>query len=247
MAIKLREKFWLNYNTYGIFKLKRGELNDAARLFKKALDINPRSQAAWTNLAATQILLGNMSDAELMLKSAIDIQPSTQTHSHLGYVLFALGRYSESAKEYEKAVHLGRTSPDVFLSLGDAYRHAGDISQSKTAYNRCTDLGEARLRLNPNDDESRAVLSLCYAGNNNCRAAVSLSNQYKRTTTTPYIHYYLGVSDFLCGRRERAVEHISTAIKNGIVADFQVNPDLKPLLLDPRISVLLDKSTHAQE
>jgi serine/threonine protein kinase/Tfp pilus assembly protein PilF len=228
-AIQLRKVFWLNYNSYGIFMLRRGRPREAIQTFKRASECNPDNVSIWTNLAMAHALVGELNKAEAMLRTALELQPSVLVRNNLGTVLYSLGRFEEAEMEYQKAIDSGMKTFILYVNLGDAQRQQKKTSQSIRAYQNAIQLGEAEIRLNPEDSETAAYLAVCYAGINNCDESRRIINKIS-INRNPIVDYSISIANVLCKDIDKALLHVQRAMDGGLVLDVRNNPDLKSLI-----------------
>ena len=81
-----------------------GQLNEAAQLFSDAIAKRPSSEL-WNDWAAVQTALGQLRDAERGFRMALRLDPSFALAMEiLGALLFALGRFEETAPLLEQSL-----------------------------------------------------------------------------------------------------------------------------------------------
>jgi serine/threonine-protein kinase len=239
-AIDLRPAYWENHNRKAVFYLRRGNLAEAKALFREVIRLRPESDTGYSNLAAAHILSGELEAAEPLLRAALRIQPSAHAHNNLGFVCYSRGRFAEAAAEFQKATQASPGYPTPWGNLGDSYRQLEKREEARAAYTRAVELAEARVRVNPEDAESRAFLASALAGLARC--SESAEEARRASTQQPgngRVHYLAAVASMLCGDRSSAVRHAGEAVRRGFLVDVRTNPDLKPLQKDPAIQALL--------
>ncbi|MFC1577135.1 tetratricopeptide repeat protein, partial [Candidatus Omnitrophota bacterium] len=93
---------------YGIVYYKQGNYKKALRLFKKAVELNPRYSKAYNNLANTYFSMGDTEKAIGAYKKAIEIKPDyASVHSNLALVYYSQGKYRLAAEHVNTALRLG--------------------------------------------------------------------------------------------------------------------------------------------
>jgi tetratricopeptide (TPR) repeat protein len=234
-AIALRPAYWENYYYQGSFFQRRGDLERAKAPLRRVIELRPGSSLGYTKLAGVHIYAGEMKEAEPLLQAALKIQPSAAAHNNLGIVYYALGRFDEAASEFRAAIELQENAAR-WGNLGDAYRQLGRQDDARSAYARAITLGEERLRVNPNDGATRAAHAMRLAGARRCpEARRDAARGAQDGDKVPIAQFYAAVAYAVCGDREAAVRHSVRAVEGGVVAELRSNPDLKPLLGDPRL------------
>lgn len=238
-AIDLRPGYWESYNRKGIFHLSRAEWSKAKEMFRKVIELRPESDIGYSNLAAAHLSAGEIKEAEPVLQASLRIQPTAAAHNNLGFVYYALGRYEEAVREYDEAIKI---APNFrrWASLGDSHRQLGHKKEAGDAYARAIELEQDMLHVNASDAKTRAVLAMNLAAIGRCDdARREAARALGEAEDDAYVHYYSANAYALCGSRQEAVRQAALAIKGGVVDDIHTNPDLRPLLSEPRLRDLL--------
>ncbi len=104
----------------------------AAALYNKAVEIDPRSFAAWCNLAAMHLELGQTTEAANAARQAITLQPDFgPAWANLGDALRMMPSQGEaSLQAYRRAAKLLPRSPDILNKLGATLQVRGDPAQA---------------------------------------------------------------------------------------------------------------------
>ncbi|MBK6917620.1 MAG: protein kinase [Deltaproteobacteria bacterium] len=106
--------------------LRRGELAEAERSFRRALKQDPGSVGALLGLARVHFNRREFKDMAALAKRAIELSPrSASAHALLGDAHFKMFRYDEARSAYERAVELGSSAAKqglvrVRAALGEA-------------------------------------------------------------------------------------------------------------------------------
>jgi tetratricopeptide (TPR) repeat protein len=243
-AIDLRPRYWYPYNEKGVFYSQIGRINEAKPLFRKVIELHPQGDIGYTNLAVMHILSGEYPEAVPLLETALRNNARYQTRNNLGVVYYAVGRFEDAAREWKTASETGGRDAIVMANLGDAYRQLGRASEAATAYAEARQAAEALLAVNPANSEARAFLAQALAGLGKCPDARRQLATALGKAPAPTLSYYAAVTSAVCGDRAEAVRHMLSAIEGGVVVDVRTNPDLKPMLGDPRVQRLLNGTTH---
>ena len=118
---------------------------DNNTLFSHALQINPRSWLAYTNLGVDQ---HNLSSAESLLRRAIELNPRyAEARLDLGTVLAERGQLPQAIEQFEIVAAERPDMADAQANLGLACFKLGRIDDAITAYEKI-----------PNDDRARRML-----------------------------------------------------------------------------------------
>jgi Flp pilus assembly protein TadD len=82
----LQAKLW---HEQGIRALATDRLEDAVRAFRRALEFNPKHEAAWNDLGVVMEALGNPVEAMRCYKRVLEIKPDhSQARGNLGMLWF---------------------------------------------------------------------------------------------------------------------------------------------------------------
>jgi serine/threonine-protein kinase len=155
-----------------------------------------------------------------------------------------LGRYSEAADAFEKAVAL--TPKNFLLStyLGDALALVqGRDADARRAYGTALALGDEQLRLNPADARTRAIVARCLARLGQRESAWrELQQAVRSASTDPNVLLPAAGTAALIDHRAEALGWLETAVAKGVgTAEIEHNPDFSTLKGDPAFQALLKR------
>ncbi len=239
MAINLKPDFWENYRAKGNFYLARGRYQEAKSLYRRVVELRPESDVGHNNLALAHLSLGEMEEAESHLREALAIQPNFAAYTNLGFIYYSQGRYAEAVRQFQSAVELSNDHTP-WLNLGDAQRQLKNLDEARKAYAKAIELASERLRINPADQEVRGLLACALAGAGQCEQAKKEASIVSRENRgQPLLNYYSGLALALCGEDAQASRELETAIRSGLLADVESNPDLRRFLEQSRIKDLI--------
>lgn len=118
-------------NAANLFR-KRGELDKAEGMYRRAIDLNPREGQAFNNLAYLIAERGgDLADAEALAKKALLLEPTNPVSlDTLGFILQRQGRFDEAVAHLEQANARARVlaapkQREIALHLAHAYLDAG--------------------------------------------------------------------------------------------------------------------------
>jgi arylsulfatase A-like enzyme/Flp pilus assembly protein TadD len=105
-------------NALGIAYGEAGRAEDAARTFRRALEIDPTNGLAWQNIGTLELRAGDRRAAEASLRRALGIDDSLPgAHTTLGVVLAQTGRKSDAIDEWKRAVAASPSEFDALYNL----------------------------------------------------------------------------------------------------------------------------------
>ena len=157
----------------GIGYIRNGEYARANEKLTRALEIDPKSAAAYNAFGSLFQVQGELVLAEQHYKKAIRFDPKlAQARNNYGAFLYDQQRYDAAIKHLEKASEdvLYRMRSQVFENICVCYLKTGDLEKAEKALIR-------GVRLNPG--QPRALLELSEIEFNR-RDYVNASSYYKR-------------------------------------------------------------------
>jgi len=142
-VISGNQKYADVHNKLGIICQLKGDSEQAAEYFRKALDLNPHYTEASLNLAITYNDMGEFKKAQEVFSLAAQRAHPTPTaidrfiagklaneHYKLGNIYLDFGLLDEAVEEYRKAIKLFPRLPDAHTKLGIALRNKGLIEEA---------------------------------------------------------------------------------------------------------------------
>jgi len=114
--------------------IQRGEADEAAAAFRRALAADGRDPSALAGAGAAAHLLGRDDEAIRFLKRALDVEPEFAYAAHLlGQLAYAQGDLDLAIKSYERVIKVSPGSPRVYQQLQawkqEAALHDGFVSR----------------------------------------------------------------------------------------------------------------------
>ena len=110
------------HNLLGIIAQREGRLEEAVRHYERAIALNARPAAAYTNLASVLQELGRPEDARHMLEAALRMDPTQPiAHMNLGNLAFAAGDLAAAERAYAQAIALDPDYAPAHRNLGRLY------------------------------------------------------------------------------------------------------------------------------
>ena len=104
----------------------------ATEHLQKAVDLNPASAEAQTNLAANLVRLNRLGAAEVHFRKAVELEPSSFDANHnLGELYVRQGKIREAAQWLAKAQEIDPSSYDNGYDLARAYLMTGQVAQAR--------------------------------------------------------------------------------------------------------------------
>ncbi len=156
------------YNMLGFISNQRNAPERAVAQFRRALALNPNYSEARLNLALTLAEMGEYEQAaqeaaELQTRAAADSRRLSlgvrgqlaNSHADLGKRYHDLGLFAEAVAEYDKALRLCPTFPDIHNRRAISCRELGRYAEAKASLLRA-------LELNPDYVEAHVNLGILH-------------------------------------------------------------------------------------
>ncbi|HEV3301844.1 MAG TPA: tetratricopeptide repeat protein, partial [Planctomycetaceae bacterium] len=117
----------------GIEHHKHGMLDQAARLYEQALEVEPSQADALHLLGVIAHQRGDHAAAIERIRRAIGINGHNAAYySNLGVSYRSLGRTGEALAAFRRALELSPTSPGIRFNLGNALKDATEFADAAT-------------------------------------------------------------------------------------------------------------------
>lgn len=118
-----------------------GDWPEAARQFRKAIELSPDHAVMRLNLAVTLNRMGDARAALVELEAALRVDPQlARAHFMMGTLLERSGRDQEAIDRYTAAVAHDSSLREAHLRLADALRRTGRFETSLSSYQRVLEL-----------------------------------------------------------------------------------------------------------
>jgi tetratricopeptide (TPR) repeat protein len=111
--------------------------DEAASLYRRALELDPTMSIAFTNLGNIQFRRGREDEAVELYHRALDIDPAqAEAQYNLGYLLLDRGHASAAIPFFEGAVQTNGLFADAHFYLAMAYESVGDRERARPSWMR---------------------------------------------------------------------------------------------------------------
>ena len=126
----------------------QGRLDEAAKHFRKALDLDSRDSDACFHLGMIDQMQGRLDDAARRFERVCELDPGSRAaHTRLGDVYFRRKMNDDAARHYEKALELG---PKV----GSTYCNLALVERARKRLDRAEECFRSALALDPKLSEA---------------------------------------------------------------------------------------------
>ena len=164
------------HNLLGLFYQGRQEWPQAAALFRRATEINPKFSQPYNQLGYALRFMEDYAGAEKAFTTYIKLIPDEPNpYDSYAELLMKMGRFRESIVQYEKALSLNPNFANSYIGIGNDYIFLGEPIQARNSF---TKLGFIAR----NDGEKRtahlwAAISYLHEGNT-AKALEEVGRQY---------------------------------------------------------------------
>lgn len=117
------------YFLMGTAASQREDWANALKFLRKAVELEPRADISWNNLAQTLATMTppDLVEAELCVNEALAINPGPATyHETRGQVMVKMERWAEAVRELETALQQMPADTNIHRGLALAYQQLGD-------------------------------------------------------------------------------------------------------------------------
>lgn len=133
---------------------KKGDFNEARKIYEKILKIKPDLAEIHFNLGIILKSLNKLDEAEESFAKILTLKPDLiLAHYHMGNTKYKLRKFDESEYFYKKAISLNSNFVEAYINLSRAQRELGKLKESE-------ENSRFAIKLNPDFFESHNQLSL---------------------------------------------------------------------------------------
>jgi tetratricopeptide (TPR) repeat protein len=212
--------------------LQKGQLDDAIRLERKALQINPNYEIPQFSLGNDLLLKGELDEAIYHFGYALHIHPDcAEAHIGLGEALLRKGKVEEAAGHFQKALQIDPDNALAHCSLGAILLKKGRVDDAMAHYQQA-------LQIIP--DLAKAHYNLANILLRKGRVDEAISHYQLALQSNPdYAEAHVNLGNILLqsGRIDEAILHYQHAL--------QIDPDCVPARINLG-GILLQKGRAAE-
>lgn len=135
------QKDYKFYIELGKYYHSRGQYRKAEKIFKKAIEIDPKTDRAYLELRWCYRMQKKHGKAEEMLKKAIEIHPkNTWTYFELGWHYRDHKKYDKAERMLKKAIEIDQKNDRAYFELGWCYRDQAKYDKAKEMFKKAVDV-----------------------------------------------------------------------------------------------------------
>jgi len=140
-AVKKSPNKFRPYNNLGEAYAAQGEIDQAMREYKRALELNPMADRAHYNLGNIYRKKGEIDAAITAYNRAIEINSSyAKAYNNLGSIYLNKGDYEKAKELFFKALEIDPDFPQAHNNLGNVYSELGMSKEAIFEYKKAIDI-----------------------------------------------------------------------------------------------------------
>ena len=120
---------------------QEGRLEEAEKLYREILEIQPNSLDANNNLGVLLQYYNKFEEAEKLYKKAIELKPDyAEAYSNLSVILNKLNKFDEAIVSCQKAIEFNPSLAQAYSNLGNAFFKLNRHEDAIVNYNKAIEL-----------------------------------------------------------------------------------------------------------
>jgi tetratricopeptide (TPR) repeat protein len=132
---------WMAYSNLGSLLLARGDLDQAIRDFRKALELWPDQSKDHNNLGNALAQKGRMAEAMEQFQTALKLSPdNSDTETNIGAALLQQGETDEAISHLKRAIEKSPDNAQAHINLGNAFLQKRDADSAIAEYRKTVEL-----------------------------------------------------------------------------------------------------------
>ena len=136
MKLDINQKF-----KQAISAHQEGELEEAERLYREILEVQPSNLDVNNNLGVILEHYGKLEEAEKFYKKAIELKPDyAEAYSNLSVILNKLNKFDEAIVSCQKAIEFNPSLAQAYSNLGNAFLKLNRPEDAIVNYNKTIEL-----------------------------------------------------------------------------------------------------------
>lgn len=240
-ATRLNKNSWRNWNQLGRLYNDSGKYDKALDAYNQVTILAPDLSTGWSNLGKIRCSQGKWSDCLAGYEKAIKIEPKALYYSNRGVAYFFLGRYAESAGDFEQAVKMSPLDAEYRINLADAYRWSNRRELAAASYDQAIKLAAQTLQVSPDDTDALGDQAIAYAKTGNGPTALRLIGRARKLDAGNVDLMYEEASiHALAGRTAEAIASLREALRHNYSQDVVTgDPELAELRKTPEFAKMI--------
>ena len=207
-ALTVNSNSWLAYNNLGNALAMQGELKEAVRHYRRALEIDPAYAKAHNNLGIALALRAELGEAVRHYRRALEIDPAyAKAHNNFGVALAMLGEFKEAMGHFRRALEVDAAYVEAHFNLGNLLARGGELEEAIRHYRRALEIDPKYAKAHNNLGIALAMLGDLEEAIGHFRKAVRYRPDFAEA------HESLARALVQQGKKEEAIEHYQEALR----------------------------------
>ena len=225
-------------------------LGKTIEVSRKALALDADSIEAQFSIGTVHFQQKQFDEARQIWERVIKQNPDYyDAHRWLGISADIAGAYDEAHRYYDQCIRLKPYSEEPWMHKYMTYLRQGDQNASTQAKKKLLEVGEQKLKINPNDAILLSRMAAPYADfGDRPRAYAVLKKVLEIDPTDGLAQYNCACTYAVMGDRQEAI----TCLKNAILWGYKnvkewikIDPDLESLRSDPEYQALVAEAANS--
>jgi tetratricopeptide (TPR) repeat protein len=183
-----------------------GNTGDAEKYLKEAMKKSPDNLRPKIALALVKVTENDLGSAEELLKATAKLAPSSDDVAvALGHLETGMGKTTEAAAVFQKAIGINADNTSAWISLGSLQLEGGDIKAAEQSFKRAAE--------SPKSQAPLAYVVFLIRQNRRAEAIRNLERMFKTTPENPVVRSALVAGYITANRQLEAQDILNAAIK----------------------------------
>ena len=200
--------YYTYFFNFGIAHDKMGRPEQAAHMWRMALEVKDDSPVLYQNLGVANARLGRLEEARQHLQRALELDDAyVEAHFNFGNLSYQEGKIDAALASWNKVIELDGQHAGAWQGLGNVHYNRQDWRQAITAYKKALDLA-------PEDASLFFNLAQVYLAQEDIGAAIAaLERAVALKPRDAEVHFMLGMTYEQQGLKEPARMSMERALE----------------------------------
>jgi eukaryotic-like serine/threonine-protein kinase len=241
-AIQVEPSYYRPYLDLAGFNYLQAQYRGAETQYREVVKIAPEYPAGHNGLGLALMEMGRYEEAEKELRAALRVRESPYYFNSLGALFAYLGRDTEAAAYYQRAIEKGAPSSIVHINLGDSQRRLSQVAESQSSYRKARDMSETDVLEDPQQVLARSSLAYaCARLGDTRRGEMEIVQAVKFRPNDAMVQKLAVLTYEALNKREESLD-ILASVSSELLSALSRHPDLAGLRQDPRFVEMLTKT-----
>jgi tetratricopeptide (TPR) repeat protein len=214
-AQSLEPEKWNLYFSLGRIFFTHGQFEAAAKQYEQAVALAPEESVLYNDLGSSYFMIEEFGKAIEYWERSLSQQPNYAALSNLASAYYFDREFDKAVDAYQQAIAINNSDYRLWLNTGEAAFHS-ENHEARGFYEKCIELGEPRLAVNPDDTEVLSALALANASvGEDGRATDFIERALEKGGNDIYVLYDIAVAYSRLGETGRRDEVLGRMVASG--------------------------------